>query len=90
MRDEEVLQRRGVGVRGLLEEPVEEQGAAGGGAAVEAEGELVEVVGQLFPGDELTVLSAGHTRASAPVPSVRRRPEVRGNEEIHPSVTEAK
>jgi hypothetical protein len=32
-----------------LEESVEQQPAAGGGAAVEAEGELVEVVGQLFP-----------------------------------------
>lgn len=51
--DDEVLQVCGIGVRALLEEPVEQQPAAGRGAAVEAEGELVQVVGQLLPGDAL-------------------------------------
>src|SRR5674476_1255578 len=37
----------GVGGHGLLEEPVEQQAAGAGGAAVEPEGELVEVVVQL-------------------------------------------
>ena len=47
--DDEILQGRGVGVGGLLEEPIEQRAAAGGCAAVEAEGEFVRVVGQLLP-----------------------------------------
>jgi hypothetical protein len=39
-----------VGGDGLLEEPVEERPADAGGAPVEAEGELVEVVVELLDG----------------------------------------
>ena len=48
---EQRVQRVGVGVGGLLDESVEQQAAALGVAAVESEGELVEVVGQLVLGD---------------------------------------
>jgi hypothetical protein len=50
-RVEQGVQRLGVGVGGLLDEPVEQQAAVVGVAAVEPEGELVEVVGQLVVGD---------------------------------------
>ena len=40
-----------VGRDGLLQEAVEEHAAGCGGAAVEPEGELVEVVGQVFSAD---------------------------------------
>lgn len=48
MRNDKILQGCGVGVSGLLQEPVEQQATASGGAAGEAESELVQVVGQLF------------------------------------------
>lgn len=52
-RFEERGQGCGVGVDRLLEESVEEQAAAASGAAVEPEGVLVEVVGQLVVGDRV-------------------------------------
>jgi hypothetical protein len=40
-----------VGAGGLLKHPVEQQPTGSGGAPVESEGELVEVVGQVLPAD---------------------------------------
>jgi hypothetical protein len=48
---EQGVQGLGVGVGGLLDEAVQQQAAVVGVAAVEPEGELVEVVGQLVVGD---------------------------------------
>src|SRR6476619_1708306 len=45
---EQFVQWVWVGVHGLLKEPVEQQAAAACGASVEAEGVLVEVVGQVL------------------------------------------
>jgi hypothetical protein len=45
---DELIERVWVGVDGLLEEAVEEHASGLGGAAVEPEGELVEVVGQVL------------------------------------------
>ena len=57
-RLEESGQWVGAGVDGLFEESVEQQAAAVGGAAVEPEGVLVQVVGQVFLGHRV-VQSAG-------------------------------
>jgi hypothetical protein len=46
-------QRRGVGAHGLFEEAVEQQAAAAGYAAVEPEGEVVEVVAEMVVAEPL-------------------------------------
>ena len=48
--DGEVVVGVGIGVEGLLEQPVEEQAPRAAGAAVEPEGEFVEVVVELTDG----------------------------------------
>jgi hypothetical protein len=57
-----------VGSDGLLEEPMEEQAAAAGGATVEPEGELVEVVVELV--DRVPVMQG----AGEPALEQRRDP----------------